>query len=81
MVAPMDTIISAAMYHDIAAMTIKGQEHNKVEHDDVEHALTCPSEGVYHSKGCSVCITTCVLVCVCVCVYVCVYQSPVQYTN
>ena len=26
MIAPMETVISAAMYHDIAAMKLKGQK-------------------------------------------------------
>lgn len=52
----MDTIVSAAMYHDIAAMTIKGQEVKTDKSRDCEdHALTCPSEGVYHAPGCRVC--------------------------
>ena len=56
MVAPMDTIASAAMYHDIAAMTIKGQtpKVNEKTGECDNHALTCPSEGVYHANGCGV---------------------------
>ncbi|ELU17867.1 hypothetical protein CAPTEDRAFT_218966 [Capitella teleta] len=43
MIAPMDTVISAAMYHDIAAMRLSRQTAS----DEVK-----PKPVVYHTEGC-----------------------------
>ncbi|XP_064597789.1 LOW QUALITY PROTEIN: oxidation resistance protein 1-like [Liolophura sinensis] len=44
MMAPMDTVISAAMYHDIAAMKLKGQAE--------EHPTDSPRREIYHGRDC-----------------------------
>ncbi|KAL3847555.1 hypothetical protein ACJMK2_018460 [Sinanodonta woodiana] len=43
-IAPMDMIISAAMYHDIAAMMMKGQKK--------EDGTLYPKPQIYHDKSC-----------------------------
>ncbi|KAK3087028.1 hypothetical protein FSP39_000610 [Pinctada imbricata] len=43
-IAPMDMVVSAAMYHDIAAMKVKGQKGE-------QESLT-PKPEVYHDKSC-----------------------------
>ncbi|KAK3590702.1 hypothetical protein CHS0354_008040 [Potamilus streckersoni] len=43
-IAPMDMIISAAMYHDIAAMVMKGQRK--------EDGTLYPKPQIYHDKSC-----------------------------
>ncbi|KAK2171656.1 hypothetical protein NP493_1048g00055 [Ridgeia piscesae] len=45
MIAPMETVISAAMYHDIAAMRLKGAS-------STDQAPNTPRPEVYHMKGC-----------------------------
>ncbi|XP_064652642.1 nuclear receptor coactivator 7-like isoform X7 [Lineus longissimus] len=47
MIATMDTVISVAMYHDIAAMKLKGgnkdvAEHAQLHKPEVYHSKTCP---------------------------------------
>ncbi|XP_048250781.1 oxidation resistance protein 1-like isoform X3 [Haliotis rufescens] len=44
MITPMDMVISAAMYHDIAAMRLRGKKG--------EDRATSPRPEVYHDKGC-----------------------------
>ncbi|XP_053382496.1 nuclear receptor coactivator 7-like isoform X4 [Mercenaria mercenaria] len=44
MIAPMDMIISAAMYHDIAAMKLRGKRQ--------EDGSSYPKPEVYHDKAC-----------------------------
>ncbi|XP_060560372.1 nuclear receptor coactivator 7-like isoform X4 [Ruditapes philippinarum] len=44
MIAPMDMIISAAMYHDIAAMKLRGKKQ--------EDGTNYPRPEVYHDKAC-----------------------------
>ncbi|XP_067666112.1 nuclear receptor coactivator 7-like isoform X3 [Haliotis asinina] len=44
MITPMDMVISAAMYHDIAAMKLRGKKG--------EDRATSPRPEVYHDRGC-----------------------------
>ncbi|XP_050391747.2 nuclear receptor coactivator 7 isoform X1 [Patella vulgata] len=49
MITPMDMVISAAMYHDIAAMKLRGQKgaDTSLPKPQIYHTHTCP---LYHHK-------------------------------